>query len=155
MRDRSKTIEALRNLAERPGTPEEGATARRLLEMFGGVEWVPLPFIPSDFPPGSVVFYCHWCSRNERATVRSKPPRWIQGQWWMLLKLDRLKQAGWYPVTSNLGCHLGKEPFAGNVEETLYRMDVDWALKDAEFRKQCAAHGISLRPWNEPVPQIA
>lgn len=32
MRNRTKTIEALRRLAERPGTPQEGETARRLLE---------------------------------------------------------------------------------------------------------------------------
>jgi hypothetical protein len=31
MRDRAKTIESLRRLAERPGTPQEGETARRKL----------------------------------------------------------------------------------------------------------------------------
>jgi hypothetical protein len=36
MRDRSKTIASLRRLIERPGTPQEGETARRLLEMMGG-----------------------------------------------------------------------------------------------------------------------
>ena len=32
MRNRTKTIEALRRLAERPGTPQEGETARRILD---------------------------------------------------------------------------------------------------------------------------
>ena len=34
MRDRQKTIEALRRLAERPGSPAEGETARRKLREF-------------------------------------------------------------------------------------------------------------------------
>jgi len=153
-RDRAATIQALRRLAERPGTPEEGETARSLLKQFGGVTWVPLPFNPSDFPPGTVVFYCYWCYRNDRAVVCKQSPKWQRGGWWMRLRFDRLKQPRWVPVTSTLGCHLGKEPFTGNVEETLYRRDVDWALKDAELRKRFEAHGISLRPWDQPVEQI-
>jgi len=155
MRDRSKTIASLRRLIERPGTPQEGETARRLLEMMGGKDWVPRPFDASMYPCGTVVYYCYWCYENDRGTIRTKPPKWIQGQWWMLIKFDRLKSARWVPVTSDLGCHLGFEPFVGNDQKVLYLRDVDWEIKDEEFKKSCAALGISLRPWDEPMQHIA
>ena len=126
MRNKQKTIESLRRLAERPGSPNEGEIARRLLEQLGAKTWVGRPFDPSMFPSGTVVFYCYWCYRNDRGAVRTKPPKVIQGQWWMLIKFDRLKQARWVPVTSELGCHLALTPFEGNEQETLYRRDVDW-----------------------------
>jgi hypothetical protein len=36
MRNRQQTIQALERFIERPGTPEEGETARRLLEKMQG-----------------------------------------------------------------------------------------------------------------------
>jgi hypothetical protein len=50
----------------------------------------------------------------------------------MLIKFDRLKQARWVPVTSELGCHLSLTPFEGNEQETLYQRDVDWEAKMEE-----------------------
>ena len=146
MRDRSRTIEALRRLAERPGTPAEGETAHRLLEMMGAVEWNARPFDVAIFRPGATVFYCYWCYRNARGTICKQPPRSRRGQWWMRIKFDHLKQPRWVPVTSLLGCHLSLEPFAGNEEETLYRMDLDWQEHDRAFMARLAALGIFLTP---------
>lgn len=155
MRDRQATIEALRRLAERPGTPHEGDTARRLLERMGAPEWVVTELDASLFPVGTEVFYCYWCYRNDRAVVRSLP-KTIQGQQWIRMKFDRLKQARWVPVTSHVGCHIAREPFTGNVEETLYRKDVDWAVKDAEFKQWLRECGITEpRPLTSPIAELA
>ena len=86
MRDRSQTIAALRRLAERPGTPAEGETARRLLEAMGGISWVPHPFDPAMFPAGTRTFYCYWCYRNtpvegsEEETLYRRNIDWVQMQ---------------------------------------------------------------------------
>ena len=144
MRDRSKTIASLRRLIERPGTPQEGETARRLLEMMGGKDWVPRPFDASMFPCGTVVYYCYWGRENERCTVCKSPPKWIQGKWWMRLKLDRLKNPLWVPVTSDLGCHLGFTPFEGNDFEVLSRMDVDWEETYRKMLEKFRALGIDV-----------
>lgn len=139
MRNRAKTIEGLRAMAERPGTPNEGEIARMLLERFGVKEWVPLPFVPSKFPRGAVVWYCYWSYRNERGVIACDAPKWIQGQhsMWMRIKFDRLKQPRWVPVTSPLGCHIDTEPL--REEETLYRMTLDWERQDAELAAKLAA----------------
>lgn len=144
MRDRSKIISALRRLIERPGTPQECETARRLLEMMGGKDWVPRPFEASMFPCDAVVYYCYWGSDNERCTVLKSPPKIIQGQWWMRLKLDRLKNPLWVPVTSDLGCHLGLEPFKGNDQKVLYNMDVEWEETYRKMLEDSKAHGIDV-----------
>jgi len=154
MRDRKRTIEALRRLAERPGTPQEGETARKLLAQLGAVEWTRRPFDAAMFPRGTRVFYCYWCYRNDPAVIVQNVVKHIGGATWMCLKFDRLKKSRWVPVTSELGCHISLEPFTGNEAETLYRRDVDWAIKDEQFRRECAELGISLRPWNQPIKQI-
>jgi len=144
MRDRSKTIASLRRLIERPGTPQEGETARRLLEMMGGKDWVPRPFDASMYPCGTVVYYCYWCYENDRGTVRTKPPKWIQGQWWMLIKFDRLKSARWVPVTSELGCHLGLKPFENNEYQVLSHMDIEWEETYRKMLDEFRACGIDV-----------
>src|ERR1700677_2577305 len=144
MRDRSKTIASLRRLIERPGTPQEGETARRLLEMMGGKDWVPRPFIPSMFPVGTVIYYCYWGYENERGTIRTKPPKLIQGQWWMLIKFDRLKNPFWVPVTSELGCHLGLTPFVGNEQKVLYHRDIEWEETYRKMLEEFRAAGIDV-----------
>lgn len=133
MRDRQKTIEALRRLSEHPGTDAEGDTARRLLEQMGGGVWTPIPF--PGFPRGTRIYYCYWCYRNTPGVTVSAP-EWRRGQQWMRIRFDHLKQPRWVPVTSELGCHIAETPFSGHVEETLYRGDIDWALKDDEFRRK-------------------
>ena len=50
MRNRSRTIESLRRLAERPGTPHEGETARMLLAKLGAIDWTPLAVRAIDVP---------------------------------------------------------------------------------------------------------
>lgn len=133
MRDRQKTIQALRRLAERPGTPEEGQTARRLLAQFGALEWIVTPFDYAKFPKGTRVFYCYWCYRNRAATIVQSGLKHFGGETWMCLKFDHLKQSRWVPVTSPLGCHIADEPFDGDVAETLYRMTLDWREHDKEL----------------------
>jgi hypothetical protein len=118
----------------------------------GGVEWIPKPFDPSLFPVGTTVFYCYWCYENDRAVVmkgRNGMFQHHQGQTWMRLKFDRLKQPRWVPVTSKLGCHIGLVPFEGNEAMTLYRGDIDWQEHDRQFREECAALGIDLTPLSE------
>lgn len=150
MRDRSRTIAALRALAERPGTPEEGETARRMLAIFGGKEWIPRPFNVSEWPAGTRLFYCYWCYDNDAGTVRTKPPKFIQGQWWMLIKFDRLKTARWVPVTSELGCHIATSPFSGDEQESLYRGDVDWKEWDIELAAKLGVSHPNFRMTVEP-----
>lgn len=133
MRDRNATIEALRRLAERPGTLSEGETAKRMLERFGAKLWEPIAFRASDFPAGTEIYYCYWCYKNERGVIRTKPPKYIQGRWWMLIKFEHLKQARWVPVESSLGCHIRKEPFQGDEAEVMYHMDTEWEAKFRDF----------------------
>lgn len=125
MRDRTKTRESLRRLAERPGTHAEGETAKRLLEKFGVRLWIPKPFDHSQFPRGTRVFYCYWCYRNDTGTVACDDPKILRGIKWLRIKFDNLKQPRWVPVESDLGCHLGLEPFVGDEAEILYRMFVE------------------------------
>lgn len=160
MRNRSKTIEALRRLAERPGTPEEGETARALLERLGGGrKWKPRPFDAAMFPQGTRIFYCYWCYRNYPGVVRTKPPKVIDGQWWMLIKFDRLKAPRWVPVTSELGCHIGLVPFEGLEEETLYHRDA-WYWEQSKMFEQKFAdflkeRGVELpKAFVENAPRI-
>jgi len=126
MRNKRATAASLRRLAERPGTPAEGETARRLLAKFAPKEWVGRPFAAADFPKGARVFYCYWCYRNDPAIVVTHNVKHIGGATWMCLKFDRLKNSRWVPVTSSLGCHLALAPFEGDEAEILYHMDKDW-----------------------------
>ena len=144
MRDRSKTIASLRRLIDRPGTPQEGETARRLLKMMGGKDWVPRPFNASMFPCGTEVFYCYWCYSNDRGTVCKQSPKMERGQWWMRIKFDRLKQPRWVPVTSELGCHLGFTPFEGNDKDVLYHRDADWEETYRKMLEEFKAYGIEV-----------
>jgi hypothetical protein len=120
MRNRRKTIESLRRLAERPGTKAEGETAKRLLESMTAGMPQPKPLNLADFPRGTEIWYAYWCYSNCRGTVRTKPPKIIQGRWWMLVKFDHLKQARWVPVESRKGCHISKTPFSPEQADYLY-----------------------------------
>ena len=98
-----------------------------MLDKFGARAcWTPKPFDPADWPLGTRVFYCYWCYSNKAGTMCKQAPKWADGKWWMRIKFDYLKQARWVPVTSHLGCHLGKVPFEGEVADTLYRGREDW-----------------------------
>lgn len=141
MKDRAKTIESLRRVAERPGSPNEGEIAKRLLAQLGVKQWMPRPFVRSDWPKGKEVFYCYWCYRNEHGVIASGKTEVHRGQTWLRIKFDRLKQPRWVPVTSPLGCHIGTEPFTGNEGETLYRVDLDWEEEDREFKEWLRSSG--------------
>lgn len=133
MKNKSKTIDALRRVAERPGSPNEGEIAKRLLAQLGVKHWTPRQFIRSDWLKGKEVFYCYWCYRNDHGVIASDKTQVHRGETWLRIKFDRLKQPRWVPVTSPLGCHIGTEPFTGNESETLYRRDLDWEEHDREF----------------------
>ena len=157
-RDRSKTIESLRRLAERPGTPAEGEVARRLLEQMGVIHWTVRPYDLSVFKTGMRIYYCYWCYENSPATVCKQPPKMIQGNWWMRFKFDHLKQPRWVPVTSPLGCHIGFEPFTGDYAETMYRRDLDWKQHDREFAEKiwrtCGIVMPERRDIKPPVEEL-
>ncbi len=128
MRNRSKTIESLRRLAERPGTPAEGDTALRLLEKMGAKmppRYVGRIFSLGQFPRGTRIFYCYWCYDNDQGTIDCNRPKVIDGQIWMRIKFDRLKAPRWVPVTSKRGCHIALEPFEGDEAILLYNLYID------------------------------
>ena len=62
----------------------------------------------------------------------------------MLIKFDRLKSARWVPVTSDLGCHIGLEPFKGNEYKVLYNRDIDWEETYRKMLEDFKAHGIDV-----------
>lgn len=126
MRNRAQTIRALRALAERPGTPQEGIAARRMLEKMLDKKTAPAIFDPLKFPKGSTVFYCCWAyGKNARGVVRTKPPKIIRGEWWMLIKFDSLKAPRWVPVATGLGVHISTTPF---TDEEAERLIYGWVL---------------------------
>jgi hypothetical protein len=122
-RDRRKTIASLRRLAARPGTPEEGETARRLLEkMSAAPMWAVKPFLAGEFPRGTSVFYNYWAYRgNESCQIIGKEPKLIDGKTWIRMKFDRLKQPRWVPVTSAMGCHISRTPLSAQESEYMCR----------------------------------
>jgi hypothetical protein len=145
MRNKAKTIESLRRLAERPGTPNEGEIARRLLEQLGARFWKGRSFDPQVFAPGVTVYYCYWTYRNERGVICKQPPKTIRGEVWLRIKFEKYKQPRWVPVTSPLGCHLSYKPFEGDEQETLYRMDLEWRERDKELAEMLKHAGLSSK----------
>lgn len=111
MRDRRKTIESLRRLAERPGTKAEGETARALLEKMNGI-FVPIkPFIASEWPRKTKVYYNCWCYPiNDLCEIVGKEAKAADGRMWLRMRFDHLKQPRWVPVTSEKGLHISKTP---------------------------------------------
>ena len=122
MRNRRQTIESLRRLAQRPGTKHEGETARRLLErMLGHRAILFRPFSATEFPKGTTVYYNRWAyEKNDPCIIVGKQPKVIQGQTWMRVKFQRLKQPRWVPVTSEKGSHISKTPLPLREAEYLY-----------------------------------
>lgn len=134
MRNRRKTIESLRRLAERPGTPSEGEVARKLLDKLMGGLPAPKPFNVADFPRGTLVYYNYWAYPiNDPCVIVGKEPKTIQGQVWLRMKFNHLKQPRRVPVTSEIGCHISKTPlsredsgyfyFMGNIPKFDFRED--------------------------------
>ena len=125
MRNRRKTIESLRRLAERPGTPSEGEVARRLLDKMAG-RAVPVKpaFNAADFPRGTSVFYNYWAyPQNEPCVIVGKQPKVIQGETWVRMRFEHLKQPRRVPVTSAKGCHISKVPLSAEEADEMYH---DW-----------------------------
>lgn len=142
MRDRRKTIESLRRLAERPGTPHEGETAQRMLDQMLGKNPKGQKFQEENFPQMTEIWYAYWCYRNQHGYIASKEPKTIRGETWVRIKFDHLKQARWVPVTSDFGCHLSITPFSEEETEYLYteawrpKIEIDWeALLRETYRR--------------------
>lgn len=120
MSDRRKTMAALKRLADRPGTPGEGAVARAMLERMEAntaVRPAPKPFRFEDFPIGCQVYYNRWAyPENDPCIVfpmKTAPHfRTIEGQIWMRLSFTHLKRPRWVPVTSSKGCHISLTPLS-------------------------------------------
>jgi hypothetical protein len=117
MRNRRQTIEALRRLAERPGTKHEGETARRMLAKMIGNAPQAKPFRIEDFPNRVTVYYNYWgYPENDPCVVchgkRDIASQFIDGNTWMRLRFTHLKQPRWVPVTSAKGCHISKHPLS-------------------------------------------
>ena len=131
MRNRHKTIESLQRLADRPGTRHEGETARKLLGQMVGNLPILKPFDPTEFPRGTKVFYNYWAYPfNCPAAIVGKETKLIQGETWIRMKFDHLKQARRVPVTSAKGCHISKDRISADDAEYLvgYRL-ADWDAK--------------------------
>jgi hypothetical protein len=119
MRNRRKTIESLRRLAERPGTTHEGENEKRALARMLERNPKVRPFNACDFPKGTLVFYNYWAyTKNDPCVVVGKQPKTIQSQTWMRLKFQSLKQPRWVPVTSVKGSHISTKPLS--AEEANY-----------------------------------
>ena len=135
MRNRHKTIESLRRLAERPGTKHEGEVARQILERMEGNTPLPkvFPFNGSDYPVGTEVFYNYWAyPKNDPCAVtkgRDGAYKVIGNQTWMRLKFDHLKSARWVPVTSVKGSHISRTPLSN--EDAQY-MHYPWHYPEGE-----------------------
>jgi hypothetical protein len=136
---RSSKIEALRRLAERPGTEAEGLVAKAMLEKLGAKPW--RPFNAADWPAGKRLIYNYWAYDNESGTMMKQPPKMIQGQWWMRIKFDRLKEPRWVPVTSDhYGCHLMTEELTHEQHKDTWGFD--WRKSERELWEKLNAAGI-------------
>lgn len=134
-----RTIEALKRLAERPGTPAEGEVARAMLEKLG-VRHVK-DFDPAEWPEGKRVFYNYWAYFNEAGAVCKQPHKIQRGQIWLRIKFDRLKQARWVPVSSeHYGCHLTEQPMTR--EESKDTWNFDWRENERELWERLNRAGI-------------
>lgn len=71
MRDRRKTIESLRRLAERPGTQHEGETAQLVLDQMLGSTPKGTQFRAEDFPQMTEVWYAQFCYLGMKDSCRS------------------------------------------------------------------------------------
>ena len=123
MRNRAQTLESLKRLADRPGTVEEGRTAKRLLERMKVHAPACRPFNLTVFPRGAKAYYNYWAySTNEPCTVACDQYRTVEGRIWMRLKFDSLKSPRWVPVTSAKGCHLSIAPLSARDSDYLYHL---------------------------------
>ena len=128
MRNRRRTIESLQRLADRPGTPAEGRTARKLLDKMVGKFPSFRPFDALEFPRGTKVFYNYWAYPfNDRCVIVGREPKTIGGQIWISMRFEHLKQPRSVPITSSKGCHISKEPLSADDAEYLvgHRL-ADW-----------------------------
>ncbi len=129
MRNRRKTIESLRRLAERPGTAAEGDTARLLLERMQGFIRPKRPFSELEFPRFTKIYYNYWAyGSNDGGVIVGKKPRQIQGQIWLRIKFDHLKSPRSVPVTSTKhGCHISRVPLSQDESDELKNLYEDAA----------------------------
>lgn len=120
MRNRRKTIESLRRLAERPGTVAEGETAQRLLDRMRGSVSISTRFDAGKFPRFTPIYYNYWAyPPNAPGTVVGRAPKEVQGRMWLRIKFAYLKNPRAVPVTSAHGCHISTAPLRPDEAEYL------------------------------------
>jgi hypothetical protein len=154
-----RQIEALRNLAERPGTEAEGRLARELLERVkvstlavgDAVDRLQSVGLSPDevraeirrrFPRGTRVYYNYWTYvENCPGTVTGYPVKPFREDWaWARIKFDYLKSSRAVPVYSAKGWHLSVSPVSS---ETIGRdgltgfTDDEQRLMMAEILRKC------------------
>ena|SRR5258707_8918992 len=136
---KSRRLQALQNLANRPGTEAEGAVAREMLERHQAKEdpytlaqriaHAAYAKVQTDiksrdaiakeirlrFPKGTRVYYNKWAYRsNSPGVVTGYPRIQFDGSWgWIRIKFDHLKYASAVPIYSSLGWHLSGTPVSG------------------------------------------
>jgi hypothetical protein len=121
MRNRRRTIESLQRLAERPGTPAEGETARLLLKRMEGFVRPRRLFIEAEFPRFTKIYYNYWAHAwNQEGVIVGKKPKEIQGEIWIRIQFNYLKNPRLVPVTSSKhGCHISKTPISKQESDEL------------------------------------
>ena len=111
MRDRQKTIEALRRLAERPGSPAEGETARRKLRELEA-QMPPAPKIPLGYTP----------LQYERMTRAAAGKKYAQSEADFMANLaDFFRGAGYVPRPTPKPAPTTWEDMEGVIRRNIYR----------------------------------
>ena len=134
-----RRIEALRNLASRPGTEHEGRVAAAMLarheakrpplEIAREIARVAYRKVEQDitaqesirqeiltrFPRGTRIYYNRWAYyNNQPGVVIGYPVKAFKGSWgWIRIRFDGLKSVQGVPIYTTLGWHLSTEPVSG------------------------------------------
>ena len=81
----------------------------------------PKPFNLAESPRGTEVFYNYWAyPTNDPCVIVGRKPKVIQGQTWLRMRFNHLKQPRYVPVTSAKGCHISKKPLSPNEADEMY-----------------------------------
>jgi hypothetical protein len=126
----ARTIQALRNLATRPGTEAEGLLAEKILSLVDlGYEDIPSSKTASQlFPVGTRVYYNYWAyAPNCPAVVVG----YCTDTNWIRLKFDHLKARRNVPIHSVQGWHLFTSPID---YDKLCELDIRGGMEHFEAR---------------------
>lgn len=129
MRDRAQTVAKLENLAARPGTPQEGETARRKLkeqrakQVDEMVYSEPVGFDASRFPAGTVVYYNSQISRPNRRAVVMDALFWLdKKEQYFRMRFDDRHSAATVCVHFNGKTYISAKPLDEDELRVLHGM---------------------------------